>query len=72
MIAEIDKSGDLALNDLHVNHQHPETELKISSGGSTQVLGDIFEFTDYLIPVVRSIRYVKTDDFYSALYSLYY
>jgi len=70
MIAEIDKSGDLALNDLHVNHQYPEKEYNMSSGGSSQVLGDFFEFTDYLIPVNRSSRYAKTDDFYSAFNSL--
>ncbi len=70
IITEIDKSIDLVLTDLHVNHQYPETEHKMSSGGSSQVLGDFFEFTDYLVPVNRSIRFAKTDDYYSALISL--
>ena len=69
-IAEIDKSIDLVLTDLYVNHQYPETEHKMSAGGSTQVLGDFFEFTDYLVPVNRSNRYAKPDDYYSALNSL--
>jgi hypothetical protein len=70
MIVEIDKSLDLALTDIHTNHQSPETEYKMSSGGSSQVLGDFFEFTDYLIPINRSTRYAKTEDYYSELFSL--
>jgi len=70
MITEIDKSVEVEVKDLHVNPQNPETEHKMSSGGSSQVLGDFFEFTDYLIAVNRRIRNVKTDDYYSALNSL--
>jgi len=60
---------------VHVNHQYTQPEYKMSSGGSSQVLGDFFEFTDYLTPCSRIImkyrqsRHSVSDDFYSGLLS---
>lgn len=68
--SELNVSGDSQLPDLQVFHKYSEQEHKMASGGSSQVLGDFFEFTDYLIPVYRSTIHSTTEDYYSALNSL--
>jgi hypothetical protein len=50
-------------------------ENQMALGGSTQVLGDFFEFTDYLTPCsqiikkYRNARQSVSEDFYSGLLS---
>ncbi len=56
--------------------EYREPEYQMASGGSTQVLGDFLEFTDYLIPTNRIIQMFKSsrqsvyDDLYSTLPNL--
>lgn len=55
--------------------EHYEPENRMALGGSTQVLCDFFEFTDYLTPCSRILmkyrqsRQSVSEDFYSALLS---
>lgn len=61
--------------DIQTSYEYPEPENRMALGGSTQVLGDFFEFTDYLTPCSRIImkyRYSRqsvSEDFYSGLLS---
>jgi hypothetical protein len=58
-----------------LKYEYPEPENQMALGGSTQVLGDFLEFTDYLNPCSRIItkyrnaRQSVTEDFYSGLLS---
>lgn len=58
------------LPDLLIIYEYPELENYFATGGSSQVLGDIFEFTDYLIPVSAKARHMISEDYYSALLSI--
>lgn len=69
-IAESISSIDGNLPELKVIYQYPEAEYIMASGGSTQVLGDFLEFTDYLVTANRINCNVKTEEFYSAFTSL--
>jgi hypothetical protein len=51
-------------------YEYPEKENRMVCGGSSHVLNDFLDFTDYLIPVCRSARNSYTEDYYSALSSL--
>jgi hypothetical protein len=61
--------------DLQTGYEYPEPENRMASGGSTQVLGDFFEFTDYLtksrliIMKYRNSSQTITEDYYSGLLS---
>jgi len=63
------------LPDVQLLYEYPEPENRIASGGSSQVLGDFFEFTDYLTPCSKIImkyrqsRQSVSEDFYSGLLS---
>jgi hypothetical protein len=68
----IDSPGYM-LPDVQITYEYPEPENHMSSGGSSQVLGDFFEFTDYLTPCSRIVmKYKNTrqsvpEDYYSDL-----
>jgi hypothetical protein len=63
------------LPDAQVLYEYPEPENRMASGGSSQVLGDFFEFTDYLTPCsqivlkYRNARQSISEDYYSELLS---
>jgi len=47
------ESPDNPMQDLQLIYEYPEPENCIVSAGSTQVLDDFQEFTDYLAPSYR-------------------
>jgi hypothetical protein len=61
--------------EIQTSYEYPELENRMALGGSTQVLDDFFEFTDYL--TIRSRIKMKyrnsfqtiTEDYYSGLLS---
>jgi hypothetical protein len=61
--------------DIQLEYEYPEPENHMASGGSSEVLGDFFEFTDYLTPCSRLVmkyrnaRQSISEDFYSSLLS---
>jgi hypothetical protein len=65
----IDSPGNI-LTGLQVINEFPETEDRILSLGSSHVLNDFLDFTDYMIPVNRRTRHSITEDYYSSLLSL--
>jgi len=73
--AELIDSPCNNLPDLQVIYEYPEPENRMASGGSSEVLGDFFEFTDYRTPCSRIImKYWETrqsvsEDYYSGLLS---
>lgn len=70
LIAGLVESTDIKLLGLQERNDYSETETRIIKNGSSHVLNDFLEFTDYLIPVNSRTRYSITEDFYSALNSL--
>ncbi len=64
------ESTEINAGGLQDRNDYPETESRILSNGSSHVLNDFLDFTDYLIPVNRKTRYSITEDYYSALNSL--
>ena len=72
---ELSKSCHLSLDDSELIYEYPEPENYVGRVGSTQVLSDFFEFTDYLVPTNRIIsmyRYARQsiiNDQYSELLS---
>jgi len=67
---ESNETVDSKLHDLGLFCINPEPEYNMASGGSSQVLDDFLEFTDYCIPFSLSARHSKTEDYYSAFSSL--
>ncbi len=73
---QIKPDSDLALTnlnklrDIETIYDHTEIKNHIASGGSSHVLGDFFEFTDYLIPNSDNARHSGIEDYYSALLSI--
>lgn len=61
---------DTGIPDLQALCEYPEKKNRMVSGGSSHVLNDFLEFSDYLIPVSRSARHSITEDYYSTLNSL--
>jgi hypothetical protein len=61
------------LSELQDKYDYPEIARQLANGGSSQVLGDFFEFSDYLIPSGRGVQVNGSnsksipDDIYSAL-----
>ncbi len=74
--AELMSTPGIKQMDKQLTYEYPEKEDQMALGGSTQVLGDFFEFTDYLKPCSRIImkyrqsRQSVSEDFYSGLLSL--
>jgi hypothetical protein len=64
------KLTDTGIPDLQALYEYPEKENRIISGGSSHVLNDFLEFTDYLIPVYKRRHSITEDDYYSALNSI--
>ncbi len=68
---EMNLSTDSSMSDIPLLYDYPESKSQINMGGSTQVLGDFFEFTDYLIPhnrvfpMQRCTRLSHEDDQYT-------
>jgi hypothetical protein len=56
--------------DLQAPYEYPENENQMIAGGSSHVLNDFLEFTDYLIPVYKRRHSITEDDYYSALNSI--
>ena len=56
--------------DLQAPYEYPEKENRMISGGSSHVLNDFLEFTDFLIPVYKRRHSITEDDYYSALNSI--
>jgi hypothetical protein len=65
----IDSPGNI-LPGLQDIIEFPEKEDRILSLGSSHVLNDFLDFTDYLIPYNRKTRHSITEDYYSSLLSL--
>ena len=63
---ERNSSFDSNLSGFQVIYKYPEAEYIMASGGSSQVLGDFLEFTDYLVVENRITRHGKTEEFYTA------
>ena len=61
--------------EIQLTYEYPEPENQMAFGGSSQVVGDFFEFTDYLTPCSRLVmkyrnaRQSISEDFYSSLLS---
>jgi len=73
---QIKPDSDLALTTLNkfleteAIYDFTESKNRIASGGSSHVLCDFFEFTDYLIPSSDNLRHLDIEDYYSALLSI--
>lgn len=73
---DLNTKSDDKLIDLPFVYEYPLPGNRMDKGGSSQVLGDFFEFSDYLIPNSRNIsmyRYSRQspeDDHYSGLHSI--
>jgi len=71
---QMDSPGYI-LPDVPFAYEYPETENHMASGGSSELLGDFFEFTDYLTPCSRLVmkyrnaRQTIAEDYYSGLLS---
>ena len=67
------KAQEFELPYEQLTYGYPEKENQMAMGGSSQVLGDFFEFTDYLTPCSRIIMKYRhsrpsvSEDFYSGL-----
>lgn len=70
LIAVLAESPEIKPGGIQDRNDYPETESRILSTGSSHVLNDFLEFTDYLIPANSRTRYSITEDYYSALNSL--
>jgi hypothetical protein len=73
--AEMTELPGYILPEIQLTYEYPEPENQMASGGSSQVLGDFFEFTDYLTPCSRIVmkyrnaRQSISEDFYASLLS---